>query len=83
MHQRLILLTNYFPFAKGEEYLESEIPHLASRFADIVVVPLMTMPGMHQTRSVPPGVRVVDPQAGLGLPGRLTSLARQSVRRNR
>ncbi len=39
MHQRLILLTNYFPFAKGEEYLESEIPHLASRFADIVVVP--------------------------------------------
>lgn len=83
MHQRLILLTNYFPFAKGEEYLESEIPHLASRFADIVVVPLMTMPGMHQTRSVPPGVRVVDPQAGLGLPGRFTSLARQSVRRNR
>lgn len=71
MNQRLLLLTKSFPFGKGEEYLEAELPHLSSEFKDLVIMPLMTTPRMERTRTVPPGVRVVNPQAGSGLPARL------------
>lgn len=80
MHERdLIVLTNYFPFDKGEEYLESEIPILAESFETVVVIPLMTTSSSTQTRSLPPGVRLVHPTTGRSMTQRLTDLTRQSL----
>lgn len=74
----LVLLTNYYPFDKGEEYLESEIPILADSFESVVVVPLMTTASSTQTRMLPPGVRLVHPMAGRTLSQRMVDLARQA-----
>lgn len=72
---RVVLLTNVFPYARGEEYLEAEVAHLAAAADELVVVPLMVPPGAEPTREVPPGVRVLNPGAG----GALTRRARQVV----
>lgn len=49
----LILLTNYYPFYKGEEYLESEIEHLAAKFDRIFIISTMVSKNMKPTRIVP------------------------------
>ncbi|QCS53924.1 glycosyltransferase [Priestia flexa] len=49
----VILLTNYYPFYKGEEYLESEIHHLSRNFKHIYIVPTMVSSKMDQTRELP------------------------------
>ena len=59
MKNCLILLTNYYPFHKGEEYLESEIEHLASKFHQIFVVSTMVSDDMKQTRALPDNVIVL------------------------
>lgn len=56
MKNCLILLTNYYPFHKGEEYLESEIEHLAKKFHHIFVISTMVSNNMKQTRTVPKNV---------------------------
>ncbi|MHD0396623.1 glycosyltransferase [Staphylococcus simulans] len=60
MKKELILLTNYFPYYKGEEYLEEEIKYLAEAFTHIVVIPTMVSAHMQVTREVPKGVTVID-----------------------
>jgi glycosyltransferase involved in cell wall biosynthesis len=55
----LVLLTNYFPYFRGEEYLEAELPFLLERFGRVVIVPVMYERGMERTRGLPPGVAVV------------------------
>lgn len=55
----VFLLTNVYPFAKGEEFLENEIGHLASRFDRVVVVATQTSPDATQTRVVPDNVTVL------------------------
>ncbi|WP_289681565.1 glycosyltransferase [Romboutsia ilealis] len=59
MNNCLILLTNYYPFYKGEEYLESEIEHLSKNFKDIYIISTMVSDNMEQTRKVPKNVTVL------------------------
>lgn len=59
MNNALILLTNYYPFHKGEEYLESEIEHLSKNFQDIYIISTMVSTNMEQTRTVPSNVKVL------------------------
>ena len=35
----LVLFTTAFPFGKGEQFLETELPYLVSRFRQVLVVP--------------------------------------------
>lgn len=51
----LILFTTAFPFGKGEQFLETELPFLAGRFEEVVVVPTQAHGPM---RPVPPDVEV-------------------------
>ena len=52
----IILLTNYYPFYKGEEYLENEIK-IMSRNADyIYIFATMATASMQQTRDTPDNV---------------------------
>ncbi|PTK52782.1 hypothetical protein BUZ61_14360, partial [Staphylococcus nepalensis] len=60
MKKELILLTNYFPYYKGEEYLEEEIKYLAEAFDHIVIVPTMVSQKMKVTREVPDVATVID-----------------------
>lgn len=59
MKNCLILLTNYYPFHKGEEYLESEIDYLATNFEHIYIISTMVSKEMTQTRRVPENVTVI------------------------
>ena len=61
MKQCLILLTNYYPFHKGEEYLESEIKYLAANFHQIYIISTMVSNDMRQTRTVPDNNVIVLP----------------------
>lgn len=74
----LILLTNVFPHARGEEFIETELPHLAAGFDRVVVASTKTREGDEITRAVPPNVEVVA--TGRDLPadrrGRLLEAAR-------
>lgn len=55
----LFLLTNVYPFAKGEEFIENEIEHLARRFSRVIIVATQTLPGDVITRPVPDNVEVL------------------------
>ncbi|MGG3987024.1 glycosyltransferase [Bacillus smithii] len=59
MNNCLILLTNYYPFHKGEEYLESEIEYLSANFQQIYIISTMVSNEMKQTRKVPENVTVL------------------------
>lgn len=59
MSSVVFLLTNVFPFAKGEEFLENEIGHLAARFDRVVIVATQTATGATQTRTVPDNCTVL------------------------
>ncbi|WP_022890744.1 glycosyltransferase [Agromyces italicus] len=76
MSSTLILLTNYFPYFKGEEYLEAEIEVLAEHFDQVVVVPTMKTAGMTTTRSLPVGVDVLDLDLGLSRTAKMRALLR-------
>ncbi len=55
----LFLLTNSYPLAKGEEFIENEIDELAARFQRVIVVATQTRPGDVVTRPVPGNVEIV------------------------
>lgn len=59
MARTVVLLTNVFPFAKGEEFLETEIAHLAAAFDRVVVVATQTTAEATQTRAVPDNCTVL------------------------
>lgn len=52
----LILLTNHFPFGKGEAFLETEIPYLVGAFASVTI---LTKNTKDASRGNYPGVRVL------------------------
>ena len=52
----LILMTNCFPYGKGETFLETEIPILAKYFDVIHIVPLKSPKG--QSRTLPPNCKI-------------------------
>jgi colanic acid/amylovoran biosynthesis glycosyltransferase len=56
---RLILFTTSFPFGRGEEFLEAELPYLASAFDHVAIVPTNLEP---PERPIPPNVRVETQQ---------------------
>lgn len=60
MTEQLILITNYFPFHKGEEYLESEIKFLSKEFDQILIIPTMVSNSMKRTRIVPNNCKVIS-----------------------
>lgn len=66
MKKCLVLLTNYFPFYKGEEYLESEITVLSNKFEKIYLIPTMINKGEKQTRKVPDNVTILVPGVNHG-----------------
>lgn len=61
----LIIITNYFPYYKGEEYLESELPHLNRNFDRVIIVPTMKTATMTEARALPVGVEVALAEIGL------------------
>ncbi|AWP35948.1 glycosyltransferase [Heyndrickxia coagulans] len=56
MNNCLILLTNYYPYYKGEEYLETEIKYLSKKFKKIYIIATMVSKDMVQTRPLPENV---------------------------
>lgn len=70
MNNCLILLTNYYPFHKGEEYLESEINYLSDRFKDIIIISTMVSSNMEQTRPVPNNVTVIPVRLDFSIVGK-------------
>lgn len=58
----LILLTSVFPFAPGEEFIESEIEHLASTFDRVLVIPVIRHIRQTRRRATPENVEVLVPE---------------------
>ncbi|EST90320.1 hypothetical protein T233_00623 [Vagococcus lutrae LBD1] len=56
----LLLVTNYYPYHKGEEYLESEIEYLANEFDKVFIAPTMVQKDMKKTRKVPNNCQVIN-----------------------
>lgn len=54
----LVLLTKTYPYGKGEEFIEDEIPRLAEHFEKIFILATSTEDGAVQTRSIPANVTV-------------------------
>ncbi|MGD8213977.1 glycosyltransferase [Aestuariimicrobium sp. Y1814] len=67
MSSVVFLLTNVFPYAKGEEFLENEVSHLAAGFDRVVIVATQTTAEATQTRTVPDNCTVL--RAGVPRPG--------------
>ncbi|MGA4506763.1 glycosyltransferase [Propionibacteriaceae bacterium G1746] len=59
MPRAVVLLTNVFPFHKGEEFLENEIGHLAAGFDRVVIVATQVPADASQTRTVPDNCTVL------------------------
>ncbi len=58
MKDCLLLLTKVFPFDKGEEFIEDEIPILAKTFEKVIIIATSTSDHPVQTRSVPENVSI-------------------------
>jgi glycosyltransferase involved in cell wall biosynthesis len=67
----LILFTTAYPFGKGEQFLETELPFLVSRFQRVLVVPTQVRGPM---RSLPEGAEV-DTSLAARRPGGLAIVA--------
>lgn len=57
----LILLTDRFPFGKGEAFIENEIPYLAERFKKIIVIPTALTADASIRRPLPSNAIVLPP----------------------
>lgn len=55
----LVMFTNFFPYHRGEEYLESEFPYLQQQFSKIVIVPVMYEKGMKRSFDTGPDTVVI------------------------
>jgi len=55
----LVLFTNYYPYYKGEEYIEAEIDTASLFYEEIIIVATMVDTSMDLTRSVPENVVVI------------------------
>lgn len=56
MRTKLVLITSEFPYGSGEPYLEAELPFLAERFKEVIIVP--TNAKTSELRKVPENVSV-------------------------
>ena len=55
----LVLLTKTYPFDKGEEFIEDEVPLLAKAFDRLVIAATSTSDAPEQTRSVPANATIL------------------------
>lgn len=53
----LLLLTDFYPYEVGEEFLEQEIKTLCAAYDEVVVVPVRLSEGARQTRELPANAR--------------------------
>lgn len=58
MNNCLVMLTKNFPFDKGEEFIENEIPILAKAFEKVILIATSTADQAVQTRNVPENTSV-------------------------
>ncbi|MCO6018217.1 glycosyltransferase [Carnobacterium divergens] len=72
MSNCLILLTNYYPYYKGEEYIESEIEYLSSCYDKVIIISTMVSLKMEQTREVPPNVEIIKSNINHSKMGKLS-----------
>lgn len=79
MNNVLILLTNYYPYHKGEEYLESEIEFLSKEFEKIIIVPTMLNNKMLVTRKTPENSIVIAETVNLNLLKKLDYLLQPAL----
>src|SRR5699024_6247013 len=70
----LILITNYFPYYKGEEYIESELPILSEKFDKVFILSCMIDDNREPTRSVPENVIVIPSGVNHDIFGRIRML---------
>ncbi|MDP9831810.1 glycosyltransferase [Trueperella abortisuis] len=75
---QLVLITSHFPYNPGEQFLESEIEHLARSFDRIYVVPIDLSHSDGTTRTLPANATLVD----MARPGdpRVSGAARRAIR---
>ncbi|WP_195984037.1 glycosyltransferase [Clostridium sp. D33t1_170424_F3] len=59
MKNSLVLLTKTYPFDKGEEFIEDEVPVLAKAFSHIYLIATSTASAPVQTRKTPDNVTVL------------------------
>lgn len=79
MHPKLlILLTNYYPFYNGEEYLETEIDIASEKFDKILIIPTMASHEMQQTRSVPSNAEILKLDIDCSLQGKMKMVFQQA-----
>lgn len=58
MNTCLVLFTKAYPFDKGEEFIEDEVPFLAKAFSKVILIATSTADKPVQTRNVPENVDV-------------------------
>ena len=77
-NRRLVLFTNYYPFYKGEEYIENEISIMASSFEKVMIVPTMVDRNMKQTRDVPDNVEVLNIKTDCSKKGKISMVLKKA-----
>ena len=56
--QTLFILTKTYPYGRGEQYLDEELPVLAASFPEIVLVPCSVFDKQEHVRKLSAGVRI-------------------------
>ncbi len=77
MKDCLVLLTKIYPFDKGEEFIENEVPLLAAAFEKVIIISTSTADKPIQTRKTPENVSIYHISASKikkGLPFAAASL---------
>lgn len=64
-NKTIFLLTNYYPYFRGEEYLETEISYLCKAFDRVVIIPTMTNEKMILTRKIPENAEIMKQSVNL------------------
>lgn len=67
----LILMTNYYPYYKGEEYIDNEISIASEYFNKILIIPTMVSIDMKQTRKLPRNVDVLNVKVDCSFIGKM------------
>jgi colanic acid/amylovoran biosynthesis glycosyltransferase len=74
----LLLVTNYYPFFTGEEYLETEIFYLSKEYSRVIVIPTMNAKGMKITRQLPENCKVLNVNYNLSRMNKLKFLTERT-----
>lgn len=69
--RKAILFTNFYPYHKGEEYLENEIDILCSNFDKVYIFPTMVSNKMKLTRKVPSNAEIINLNLSISTMGKL------------